>query len=409
MRQTRLLFIVESGADVRLVEGLAERFDLLVLARRIEGGVEISQDAEVPFELKVGPTKRLGFAQLVFREVWDRRLAVDAVVVQGYGAAALAANLACRVVGLPSFMLVCSPTERYYLCRRRYPAPGKPFRRAEQFGLTTLARLNAVVGANYLVLSEHLAEVVRSHGGGRPVALVPVYGVNTAIFSPAGEPKRTTRQRLGLPVDRKLVFFSSRVAPEKDAETLLTAFRMLLDDGYDLHLLHRSGGHRAFLEDARRFGVASRVTSTDAVHPHQGLADDYRAADLCVQASREEGLGFSPLEALACGVPVVATAVGGLRETIIHGETGWSYSVGDAAGLASCIRDVLSNPTEAARRAALGRDLVQVRYNRSAVFARFQEIVEGQLRKKRDGVKGQHGQLDTSDQSRPLRQKTNSL
>jgi glycosyltransferase involved in cell wall biosynthesis len=375
LKRPRLLFVVESGSDVRLVEGLAERFRLSVLARHIEGGVEISQETGAEFELKTGPASRLRFARAVFAEVRRRRADVDAVVVQGYGAAALAANLACALAGLPPFMLVCSPVERYYLCRRGHAEPGKPFRRRELLALGALARANALVGSHYLVLSEHLAGVVRRHGRRLPVTVVPVYGVDTEIFSPAREPKGEIRRRLGLPVEGSIIFFSSRVAPEKDAGTLLAAFRMLLEEGRDLWLLHRSGGHRAFTEEARRVGVEARVIATDAVHPHGGLADDYRASDLCVQASREEGLGFSPLEALACGVPVVAARVGGLQETIVGGETGWSYPPGDAAALAARIREALDDPAEAARRASAGRELVRARYDRRAVFARLEEVV----------------------------------
>lgn len=391
MRRTRLLFVVESGADVRLVEGLAERFELSVFARRIEGGVEISQATAASFETRVGPSSRTGFARALFVELWRRRAELDAVLVQGYGAASLAANAACRLAGLPAFMLVCSPVERYYLCRREHAEPGKPFRRRELLALGALARLNAYVGSHYLVLSEHLAEIVRRHGRRRPVSVVPVYGVNTEIFSPARGPRRAARERMGLPACGSVIFFSSRVAPEKDAETLLKAFRTLLDEGRDLWLLHRSGGHRLFVEDARRFGVESRVIATDAVHPHRGLADDYRASDLCVQASREEGLGFSPLEALACGTPVVAARVGGLRETVVEGETGWSYTAGDADALARCVREALDDPEEAARRAALGREMVRERYEARAVFARLEEIIEARTCEKSEDVSGRRG------------------
>jgi glycosyltransferase involved in cell wall biosynthesis len=386
VRRRRLLFVVESGSDVRLVEGLAERFELSVFARRIEGGVEVSRPTAAAFGMKTGPSSRSGFARAVLAEVWRRRGELDAVVVQGYGAAALAANTACRLARLPALMLVCSPVERYYLCRRQHAEPSKPFRRRELLALGALARLNARVGAHYLVLSEHLAEVVRGHGGRRPVTVVPVYGVDTEIFSPAREPKRATRERLGLHAEGSLVFFSSRVAPEKDAGTLLAAFRMLLEEGRDLRLLHRSGGHQAFAEEARRVGVGERVVATDAVHPHRGLADDYRASDLCVQASREEGLGFSPLEALACGVPVVAARVGGLRETILEGETGWSYPAGDAAALARRIREALDDPAEAARRAARGREMVCARYERRSAFEQFEEVVEARLRRTSEGA-----------------------
>jgi glycosyltransferase involved in cell wall biosynthesis len=380
MRRARVLFVVESGSDVRLVEGLAEGFELSILARRIPGGVEISHAPGVRVPTTVGGASRVGFALEVLRAVWRRRAEVDCVVVQGYGAAALAANVAGRAAGLPVLMLVCSPSESYYLCRRAHPAPGRRFRRRELFALKMLARANAFAGQEYVVLSRHLETVVRGHGARRPVSVIPVYGVDTEIFSPVAESKRVTKARLGLPTDGALVFFSSRVAPEKDAETLLAAFLMLLEEGHDLRLLHRSGGFRAFVEDAARFGVAHRVVATDAVHPHAQLADDYRAADLCVQASRAEGLGFSPLEALACGTPVVAADVGGLRETVIDGETGWSYRAGDAQDLARRIEEALGDREEAARRAANGRELVRAHYERREVFTRLRETVAARLR-----------------------------
>lgn len=404
---TRLLFVVESGTDVRLVEGLGERFELSVLARRIEGGVEVSRAPGAGVRLRIGPASRAGFARMVFGEV--RRGRYDFVIVQGYAAAALAANVAGRAAGTPVCMLVCSPVERYYACRRGRAEEGKPFRRAELAALGALARVNARVGQQYLVLSEHLAGVVRAHGTRRRVEVVPVYGVDTQIFSPATEPKRALRERLGLPPTGALLFFSSRIAPEKDAETLLAAVRLLCDRGRDVRVLHRSGGHRAFLEAARAFGVETRVIATDAVHPHGQLADDYRASDLCVQASREEGLGFSPLEALACGVSVVAAGVGGLTETIVDGRTGWSYPAGDAAALARAIAEALGDPAEAARRARAGREMVVARFDRRVVFGRLEEVVRARLRAGREGVARAHGRVADGDGRGPLREEADTL
>ena len=393
MRRARLLLVAESGVDVRLVEGLAERFGLSVLARHIRGGVEVSRRPAVEVPTTIGPASRGAFARAVGAEVWRRRREVDCVVVQGYAAAALAANVAGRAARLPVLMLVCSPAERYYLCRRREADPSKPFRRRELLALGALARLNALLGQHYIVLSRHLAEVVRGHGAHSAVSIVPVYGVDTEIFSPAREPRREVKARLGLPATGALLFFSSRVAPEKDAATLLAAFRSLLERGHDLWLLHRSGGFREFLAEAGRIGVAERVVATDASHPHRGLADDYRASDLCVQASREEGLGFSPLEALACGTPVVAAEVGGLRETIIDGRTGWTYPAGDAAALACAVESALADPAEADRRAAAGRELVRTRFERRAVFEQLAEVVRARLRPAEGEASEEHERL----------------
>jgi glycosyltransferase involved in cell wall biosynthesis len=177
-----------------------------------------------------------------------------------------------------------------------------------------------------------------------------------------------------------LIFFSSRIAPEKDSEALLAAMRSLLEGGRDIWLLHRSGSYRSFVNEAARMGVAHRVIATDAVHPHRQLPTDYQACDVCVQSSREEGLGFSPLEAFACGLPVVASAVGGLRETVIDGRTGWTYPVGDWRALAACIAAALDDPVEAIRRATAGRELVRQHYDRRVVFDRLAKVVESESR-----------------------------
>jgi glycosyltransferase involved in cell wall biosynthesis len=205
--------------------------------------------------------------------------------------------------------------------------------------------------------------------------IVPVYGVDVNVFRPPGHDRQAARAALNLPLEGSIVLFSSRVAPEKDSRTLLDAFARLRAGGRDVWLLNRSGGYRQFIEEAERFGVASRVIATDAVHPVHELPATYAAADVCVQASRAEGLGFAVLEALACETPVVATAVGGLRETVFDGETGWTCPPGDGAALAAAIAEVLDSPGEARRRATLGRMMVIERYERTRVFDELERIV----------------------------------
>lgn len=373
MNRARLLFVVESGTDVRLVEGLAEHFDLRILARKIEGGVAISWPPSVEIPTTIGPSGRAAFAAFVLKEIIRLKSEIDVILVQGYSLAALAANTAHQFIATPVLMLVCSPVEAYYRCRLTH-SNGRPYQTHEALLLNFLARANALTGQEYVVLSRHLEGVVRKHGG-RHVHGIPLYGVDTALFSPPKKSKAELKSQLNLPLEGTLIFFSSRVAPEKDSETLLRAVRHLLDSGHNLWLLHRSGGYRQFQSDAEWFGINERVIATDAVHPHRELALDYQACDICIQASREEGLGFSPLEALACGTTVIATAVGGLKETIVDGETGWTYPVGDDQKLAAQIVDVIANPAQAARRAMNGRRMVCERFDRQFVFRQFADLV----------------------------------
>ena len=207
--------------------------------------------------------------------------------------------------------------------------------------------------------------------------VVPVYGVDLERFDRPTAPRERLRRERGLPSSGQVIFSSSRIAPEKDVFTLLEAFSLLVREGRDVHLLNRSGGFREFLEQAAKAGVRERVIATDAVDPRGELRLDYGAADVCVQASRAEGLGFSVLEAMACGTPVVASAVGGLRETVREGITGWSVPAGDASRLAAALRDVLDHPDEAQRRAQAGAEMVRQHFESNAAFDRLVAIVAG--------------------------------
>ena len=376
MSLLKLCFILETGTDVRLVEGLASKFDLTLVGRKLETGLTINHPPNMPVKTVMGPSSKLKYARFVWNYLQEHR-EFDYVIVQNYGLIALAVNLTALFTKTLTAMLVCSPIEDYYICRKEniIPNSNKPFKWYELFGFQIIARINAIIGQRYIVLSKYLAEVVRSHGTKKPISIIPIYGVDTKIFVPS-QSKTEIKAKQGLPTTGSLVFFSSRIAPEKDSQTLLLAFQQLIKEGRDLWLLHRSGGHQTFIQEAKKHGVAERVIATDAVHPYKQLPLDYQACDLCIQSSREEGLGFSPLEALSCRIPVVATAVGGLKETIRDGETGWTYMVGDSDELASCIKTVLDSPNEATRRTDAGHDLVKTKYDRQIVFDRLFDLVK---------------------------------
>jgi glycosyltransferase involved in cell wall biosynthesis len=200
--------------------------------------------------------------------------------------------------------------------------------------------------------------------------------VDVDVFKPPTTPKSILKVRLGLPTNGTVIFSSSRVAPEKDTTTLLAALAELLKANRNVWLLCLTGRHEQFAKLAIEFNVSDRVIVGDAVHPTKMLPTYYQASDLCVQVSRAEGLGFSPLEALACGTPVVATAVGGLRETIVDGVTGWTHELGNPKDLAAKIAKVIDDPEESMRRAANGRAMVCRDYERSTVFRSLAECVD---------------------------------
>jgi glycosyltransferase involved in cell wall biosynthesis len=371
----RVCYVIESGTDVRTVEGLAERFDLTLVARRMLDGVEVSHPPDCEFNFVVGPSSRARFAIFAANFLRKRNTQFDYILVQGYGLTALAGNLISKITTVPTAMVIVSPVEAYYRCRKTNPQPGKPYRAWELKMFEAVARLNAKLAHRYLVPSNHLGDTVRAHGTKAPIDLVPIYGVDISLFRPRSRAQSALKNERGLPPSGQVIFFSSRIAPEKDSNTMLAALRILLARGRDPWLLHRSGGYVAFRAEAERIGVAHRLIATDAVHPHRELPMDYQASDICVQASREEGLGFSPIEAMACGIPVVASAVGGLKESVVDGRTGWSYPVGDAGALAKCIEEILDNSIEAERRSDEALSMVRQRYDRRDAFDRLEAMI----------------------------------
>jgi D-inositol-3-phosphate glycosyltransferase len=187
------------------------------------------------------------------------------------------------------------------------------------------------------------------------VAVIPC-GVDVELFRP--RPAAPARARLGLDADQVLLFVG-RLTPIKGLETLLRALAVLRSDGLAaarLTLLVVGGtkgdpGDSVHLRRlAQDLGVAPWVDFRGP-QPQDALPDYYAAADLCLMPSRYESFGMVALEAMASGVPVIASRAGGLTVTVQDGVTGHLVPEGDVAALAGAVKGLLADDP---RRRALG-------------------------------------------------------
>jgi D-inositol-3-phosphate glycosyltransferase len=110
-----------------------------------------------------------------------------------------------------------------------------------------------------------------------------------------------------------------------------------------------------------------------APQPHHILSTYYRAADVVVVPSRSESFGLVALEAMACGIPVVASGVGGLLSLVDHGETGFLVGDRDPAEFARYVREVLDHPAHAQALGLRARHKAQ-RYTWSFAAARLRRV-----------------------------------
>lgn len=203
--------------------------------------------------------------------------------------------------------------------------------------------------------AEEASHLVGLYGAAPDRIRVISPGVDRAVFSPRS--RATARAALGLEGKRVALFagrFQPHKAPEVAIRAVAEARRRAPGVAGDLVLAMVGGpsGGSASVERLRE--VADRAGVSDGVRffapvPHERLAEMYAAADLVLVPSRSESFGLVALEAQACGVPVIASDVGGLRVAVAHGRSGLLVRGHDPAAYAEEMLRVLGDSALADR------------------------------------------------------------
>jgi glycosyltransferase involved in cell wall biosynthesis len=199
--------------------------------------------------------------------------------------------------------------------------------------------------------------------------------VDMARFRPADMAERNTLQRqLEVTAGTVVCLFIGRLSREKGLMDLMEAWRLaapanavLLVAGPDM-VGHEWDVGAAARDYAERHDLRASVRFLGSI---SDVALLLRAADIVIQPSHFEALGLSAIEALASGVPVIASAVGGLLEFVVDGENGKLCPAQDAHALAACIRMLVDDTALRQRMAGRARSSVINEYDEPVVFARF--------------------------------------
>ena len=183
------------------------------------------------------------------------------------------------------------------------------------------------------------------------ITLIPGMGVPLERFAPPSSEERSlARKALGLEAGAAVLVCAAEFSKRKNQAVLLKALALLPED--TVLLLPGDG---ALLEEskelAEKLGVASRVRFPGRV---EDVGPYLRAADMCVSASRSEGLPFHVMEAMACALPCVLSDVKGHEDLLLGGECGILYPFGDAAALAKAVEALGSDAALRHRMGAQG-------------------------------------------------------
>lgn len=201
-------------------------------------------------------------------------------------------------------------------------------------------------------------------------------GVEHAFFAPGD--KRGARHALGFDKKEPIVLFVGRIQPLKGLDVAIDTLSLLANDKARLVVVGGASGADGDHEVARinelvtQRGVADRVVFVEP-QPHHMLSTYYRAADVVVVPSRSESFGLVALEAAACGIPVVASAVGGLLTIVHHGSTGYLVADRKPELFAEYVDQLLASPVDALAMGERAADMAR-RYTWSFAAARLRRV-----------------------------------
>jgi D-inositol-3-phosphate glycosyltransferase len=198
--------------------------------------------------------------------------------------------------------------------------------------------------------TDEVFELVRMGADRRRMSVVPC-GVDRTVFTPSGPAEPRAAE------GRSRVVMATRLVPRKGVEDAIRALALL--PAVELHVVGGAADAAGLADDreacrlhslAEALGVADRLALRGRV-AREDMPALLRGADVALCAAWYEPFGIVPLEAMACGVPVVATAVGGHVDSVVHGLTGLHVPPHDPERLAGAIAELTSDPD---RRNAFG-------------------------------------------------------
>lgn len=207
---------------------------------------------------------------------------------------------------------------------------------------------------------------------GKRASYIP-NGLNFTRFTDIEVDRVEKRRSLGVPADALVVGSVGRLVRAKGYDVLLAAVPQVLARHPGAHFVIVGAGadSEALQGQARALGVAASMTFAGA---RTDVVEVLKTFDLFVSPSRWEGLPTVVLEAIAAGLPVVATDISGNRELIQHGTSGLLTPPEDPAALSAAILAMMTGQVPAAEMAARARERARALYSIDAVATRYADF-----------------------------------
>jgi N-acetyl-alpha-D-glucosaminyl L-malate synthase BshA len=202
------------------------------------------------------------------------------------------------------------------------------------------------------------------------VEVIPNF-VDPRVYDRAAHPQAAS---LFAPPGTPVLMHISNFRPVKNVVDVVRIFARVRAELPSVLVMVGDGPDRAAAEhEARTLGIDDRVFFLGKI---DAVAPLLAGADLFLLPSDRESFGLSALEALASGVPVIGTKLGGLPEVVIDGETGVLCAAGDVEGMAGASIDILKDRPRWERMSRRAADDARERFSIDAIVAQYEEFYE---------------------------------
>ena len=172
----------------------------------------------------------------------------------------------------------------------------------------------------------------------------------------------------------KVIMHISNFRPVKRVTDVVRTFNRILEKVNARLVMVGEGPERmSAVGVARQLGIMDKITFQGNC---ENIEDILPCADLVFQPSEHESFGLVPLEAMACAVPVVGTASGGVVEVVEHGVSGYLCEVGDTDAMAACAIEILTKPEKAREMGRKGRERALTKFNRTEIVSQYEALYE---------------------------------
>jgi glycosyltransferase involved in cell wall biosynthesis len=388
---TETYYPVVGGGETQaraLAEDLvADGFKVLVVTRRSSRALrKLDQIAGVTVcrtpPIGGGQFKRWSMVFTCLPVLLSRRREYDLILVSGFKALGLTAVIASRLLGKRCILKADSNGEMSgaFFDRGRQTLGLRSDSKLFRLFLTMRNRILRRADC-FVAISADIAGELRQHGVSNEAIESITNSVDTRVFSPVNAGmKADLRRKLLLPGDRTIVTFTGRLVSYKGLPLLLRVWEQILQaDRQALLVLVGSGGLdinnceaelREFVQ-ARGLQHGVRFTG-DVRNVHEYL----QASDIFVFPTEKEAFGIALVEAMACGLPVIATPTGGIKEIVVDRQNGLLVEAGNFQQLYEAIQRLI---TDASAGTALGRAAVataRARYPRNVVLGKYIDLFE---------------------------------